>query len=100
MHNITPVSLYFGLLSRIFIPAIFLVLFLGCANVKVAMRDANATLTEVMTYTEFVDDRVEERLFTFEERILDTCHILFTITDFALLGEKIPFLTQLKALFS
>jgi len=93
-------SLYFGLLLRISVPALCLVLSLGCANVNVIMRDANGALIEVVTLTEFSEGRAEERLYAVEERILDTCQSLFTSTAYALLGEDIPLLTQLGALLS
>ena len=93
-------SFYFDLLLRISVPALCLVLSLGCANVNVVMRDANGVLMEVMTLAEFDEGRAEERLYAVEERILDTCQNLFISTDFALLGEDIPLLTQLGALFS
>ena len=99
-HNTPPMSLYFGLLLRISVPALCLVLSLGCANVNVVMRDANGALIEVVTLTEFSEGRAEERLYAVEERILDTCQSLFTSTDYALLGEDIPLLTQLGALLS
>lgn len=86
--------------TRSSIPALCLVLSLGCANVNVVMRDANGALMEVMTLTEFDEGRAGERLYAVENRILDTCQSLFTSTDFALLGEDIPLLTQLGALFS
>ena len=86
--------------TRSSIPALCLVLSLGCANVNVVMRNANGALMEVMTLTEFDEGRAEERLYAVENRILDTCQSLFTSTDFALLGEDIPLLTQLGALFS
>ncbi len=89
-----------GLLLRISVPALCLVLSLGCANVNVVTRDANGALMEVMTLTEFGKGRTEERLYAVEKRILDICQILFTSTDFILLGENIPLLTQLGALFS
>ena len=99
-HNTPPMSLYFGLLLRISVPALWLVLSLGCANVNVVTRDANGALREVMTLTEFDEGRAEERLYAVENSILDTCQILFTSTDFVLLGEDIPLLMQLGALFS
>jgi len=77
------------LLLRIPVPALCLVLSLGCANVNVVMRDASGALMEVMTFTEFDEGRTEERLYAVEERILDTCRNLFTSTDFTLLGEDI-----------
>ncbi len=86
--------------TRSSIPALCLVLSLGCANVNVVMRDANGALMEVMTLTEFDEGRAEEQLYAVEKRILDTCQNLFTSTVFALLGEDIPLLTQLRALFS
>ena len=99
-HNTPPMSLYIGLLLRISVPALCLVLSLGCANVNVVMRDANGALMEVMTLAEFDEGRAEEQLYVVEERILDTCQNLFVSTDFVLLGEDIPLLTQLGALFS
>ncbi len=102
MNNTLPMSLYIDLLLRISVPAFCLVLSLGCANVNVVMRDASGVLMEVMTLAEFDEGRAEEeeRLYAVEERILDTCQNLFTSTDFVLLGEDIPLLTQLGALFS
>ncbi len=96
-NRLTEIILGF---TRSSIPALCLVLSLGCANVNVVMRDASGALMEVMTLTEFDEGRTEERLYAVEERILDTCQNLFTSTDFALLGEDIPLLTQLGALFS
>ena len=88
------------LLLRLSVPTLCLSLSLGCANVNVIMRDANGVLLEVMTLTEFNDDKADERLYAVEERILDTCEFLFISTEFRLLGEDIPLLTQLGALFS
>jgi hypothetical protein len=68
--------------------------------VKVVTRDANYALMEVIALTEFDEVSAGEQLYAVENRILDSCHILFTSTDFALLGGGIPLLTQLGALFS
>ena len=92
-------SFYFGLLLRTSVPALCLV-FLGCANVKVVVRDANSALIEVMTLTESGEGKTEERLYAVEDRILDTCQSLFTSTDYVLLGEDIPLFTLLGALLS
>jgi len=99
-HNTPPMSLYFGLQSRLSVPVLCLVLSLGCANVKVITRDANYALMEVMALTEIDEVSAEEQLYAVENRILDTCHILFTSTSYVLLGEDIPLLTQLGALIS
>jgi len=99
-HNTPPMSLYFGLQLRLSVPVLCLVLSLGCANVKVVTRDANYALMEVIALTEFDEVSAEEQLYAVENRILDTCHILFTSTNYVLLGEDIPLLTQLGALIS
>ncbi len=96
-NRLTEIILGF---TRSSIPVLCLVLSLGCANVNVVTRDANSALMEVMTLTEFNEGSAEERLYAVENRILETCHILFTSTEFVLLGEDIPLLTQLGALFS
>ena len=96
-NRLTEIILGF---TRSSIPVFCLVLSLGCVNVNVVTRDANSALMEVMTLTEFNEGSAEERLYAVENRILETCQSLFTSTDFVLLGEDIPLLTQLGALFS
>ena len=93
-------SFYFVLLLRISVPALCLVLSLGCANVNLVAREANGALLEVMTLTEFDKGKAEKQLYAVENRILETCQSLFSSTDYVLLGEDIPLLTQLGALFS
>jgi len=96
-NRLTEIILGF---TRSSIPVLCLVLSLGCVNVNVVTRNANGALMEVMTLTEFDEGRAEEQLYAVENHILDSCQSLFISTDFALLGEDIPLLTQLGALFS
>ena len=99
-QNTPSMSLDYGHLLRISVPALCLVLSLGCASVKVVTRDANGALMDVMTLTGFDEGKTEERLYAVENRILSTCQNLFSSTEHVLLGEDIPLLTQLGALFS
>ncbi len=75
-------------------------LFAGCINVKGTLRDATDTLMMVMTMTELNESETVDQLYAVEERILYSCEPLFASAQSAFLGEDIPLLTKVGALFS
>jgi hypothetical protein len=89
-----------GLLLLMSVPVLCFLLLTGCVNVKGTVRYATDTLMTVMTMTELNEGETEKQFNAVEESILYSCQPLFASAHSAFLGEDIPLLTKIEALFS